>query len=366
MGIYASLGIRPVINAEATLTRLGGSLMSERVLQAMAEAAHNFVDMPELQQHVGERIAELTNNEAAFVCTGAATGLFLTTLACMVGNDPDAVARWPHIEKNEIIVHNNHIQKVPYVLAVRQTGAQLVGIEGSEGALEDAFSERTAAVLYMAGEHLRENTLDLQRVVELSHAQGIPVVVDAAAQLPPAENLWRFTRDEGADLVIFSGGKGLRGPQASGLILGRKDLIEACRTHGAPNQQLGRPMKVGKEEMVGLLTALEEYLAKDHAAILARMEEIVAMWISEFGAIPGVSALRAFPNEAGQPTPRVQLTFDKTVCGLNGTEVRDRLWEGDPRIAVASAGENGVFITPELLSEEEVVVLTEQVKALFA
>src|SRR6185503_8169147 len=140
---------------------------------------------------------------------------------------------------------------------------------------EAAFTERTGMVLYIAGEHIRAGALSLEETIQIAHKRGVPVVVDAAAQLPPVENLWRYTRDLGADLAVFSGGKDLRGPQASGLVVGRADLIEAIRAHGAPNQRLGRPMKVGKEEMIGLLKAVELYVAQDQTARLAGYEETV-------------------------------------------------------------------------------------------
>ncbi len=360
MGIYEALGVRRVINADARLTRLGGSLMPAPVLAAMAEAACGYVDMFELQRQVGRRLAELTRNDAAYVCTGAAAGLFLATLACMHGGDLAALARWPDAPHTEVLIHCAH--RIPYDPAVRLAGARLVevgnAVQTFDWELEAAISERTAAVLYVAGAHLRRGAMSLEDVVQIAHARGVPVVVDAAAQLPPAENLWRFTRELGADLAIFSGGKDLRGPQASGLIVGRADLIEACRLHGAPNQHLGRPMKVGKEELVGLLAAVELYLAQDHAARIAGYEAIVEGWVEALGGLPGVTARRDFPNEAGQPTPRALVLFDAATCGLTGADVRQRLWEGDPRIAVAPAGEGGISITPDTLDpgEEPVVI----------
>ncbi len=238
MGIYESLGVRRVINADARLTRLGGSLMPEPVLRAMEDAATSYVDMFELQRAVGRRLAELTHNEAACVVTGAAAGLFVTTLACMTGPDAAAVERLPSLAglKNEVVFQR--VQRFAYLPAVPLTGATLVEI-GSEpemhpAELEAAINERTAAILYVAGEHMAAGALPLPEVIEIAHARGVPVIVDAAAQLPPAENLWYFTRELGADLVVFSGGKDLRGPQASGLIVGRPDLIEACLLNGAP------------------------------------------------------------------------------------------------------------------------------------
>lgn len=368
MDIYASLGVRRVINADARLTRLGGSLMPPAVRAAMDAAAHSYVDMFELQAAVGRRLAELTRNEAAMVCTGAAAGLYLATLACMAGADPQLVAALPSLEgcRDEVVIHAAH--RIPYDLAVRSTGARLVEIGSRDGTrpeeLEAAIGSRTAAVLFVAGEHLSHGALPLPEVVAIAHARGVPVVVDAAAQLPPPENLWRFTAELGADLAIFSGGKDLAGPQASGLILGRAELVAACLAHASPNQRMGRPMKVGKEEMLGLLAAVELYLSQDHAARVARFEQIVAAWVDALDDGDGVRARRVFPNEAGQPTPRALVTLDPARCGMTGAELRRRLWESDPRIAVAAAGENGISLTPDTLEPGEEVLVLERIRAI--
>jgi L-seryl-tRNA(Ser) seleniumtransferase len=364
MSVYERLGVRRIINADARLTRLGGSLMPEPVLAAMHEAAGGYVDMFELQHQVGRRLAELTRNEAAYVCTGASAGLVLSTLACMAGADLGAIARLPDLAglKDEVIIHCAH--RIPYDKAVRLTGARLVEIGDAlqtfPWELEAAIGEQTAAVLYVAGAHLSRGALPLTEVVRIAQARAVPVIVDAAAQLPPPENLWRFTRDLGADLAVFSGGKDLCGPQASGLIVGRADLIAACAAHGAPHQRMGRPMKVGKEEMVGLLAAVERYLQLDHAARVAGFEATVQRWRAAVADLPGVVAERAFPNEAGQPTPRLWLRLDPARAGLTGADLRRQLWEGEPAIAVSPAGEDGIYITPDTIEPGEEQVIAER------
>jgi L-seryl-tRNA(Ser) seleniumtransferase len=369
MNLYQSLGVRRVINADARLTRLGGSLMADPVRAAMDAAARSYVDMFELQAAVSARLAKLTRNEAAHVCTGAAAGLFLTTLACMVGTDPQLIARLPELgERREVIIHCAH--RIPYDLAARLSGARLVQIgnvlQTFAWELEAAISPRTAAVLYIAGEHLARGALPLPEVVAIAHAHGVPVIVDAAAQLPPPENLWRFTREQGADLAIFSGGKDLGGPQASGLIVGRADLVAACAAHSSPNQRLGRPMKVGKEEMVGLLAAVELYLGMDHSARIVRFEQIVEGWVDALDDGDGVQVRRDFPNEAGQPTPRALITLDKARCGLSGAELRQRLWDGDPRVAVAAAGDDAISISPDTLEMGEELLVVEKIRRALA
>jgi uncharacterized pyridoxal phosphate-dependent enzyme len=370
MSIYESLGVRRVINADARLTRLGGSLMPPEVLQAMAAAATSYVDMFELQRAVGRRLAELTRNEAAYVSSGAAAGLFLTSLSCMTGTDQAAIDRLPDLTglKREVIYQRQH--RITYLPAVQLAGATLVEI-GSEpeihpAELELAINDNTAAILYIAGEHLSAGALPLEEVVEIGHARGVPVIVDGAAQLPPAENLWRYTREQGADLAIFSGGKDLRGPQASGLIVGRADLIEGCLLNGTPHPRLGRPMKVGKEEMLGLLAAVERYLREDHAARIAGFEAIVSGWVERFNELPGVTARREFPNEAGQPMPRCVVECDPTSTGLTGAQLVARLWDGDPRIAVKQYGERGISMTPDTLSPGDEDLITTRLLALLA
>jgi L-seryl-tRNA(Ser) seleniumtransferase len=368
MGIYERLGTRRVINADATLTRLGGSLMPSHVLDAMCEAAGSFVDMYELQQAVGKRLAELTRNEAAYVSTGAAAGIVLATLAAMTEGDLATIARLietGEVPKNEVIIHR--VQRIPYDPAVRLAGARIVEIgnrlQTFPWELEAAITPRTAMVFYAAGVHLASGALPLAETVEIAHSHGIPVVVDAAAQLPPTENLWRFTREFGADLAVFSGGKDFRGPQASGLLVGTEAMIAAIAVNGSPHQRLARPLKVGKEEMIGLLAAVEQYVEVNWQDRARRYEAIVERWLEHFRDVPGMSASRVFPNEAGQPTPRCRVTFSAET-GLSGAEVVTLLWDGDPRIAVAVDGPDAISMTPELLEEGEESILLDRIDAL--
>jgi len=367
MDVYDRLGVTKVINGAATLTRLGGSLMPPQVLEAMAEAARHFVDIQELQVKVGQQIAEWTHNEAAYVSCGAAAGLALSAAACIAGMDPDKRARLPYSEgmANQVIVHKQN--RVGYDFAMRQAGARLVEIgdagrtsgegETTGADLEAAITDKTAALLYFYNVNRMGGLVPLQQGIEIAHRHNVPVIVDAAAQIPPVENLWRFTQ-MGADLALFSGGKGLRGPQSSGLILGRRDLIEACAFHACPNAFIGRPMKVGKEEMVGLMTAVRWYLDQDHEALMSRYEAQVRYAIDVLGALPHVTALRCFPSEAGQPMPRAEITLDGGALGLTGADLLARLREGSPSIALQPAGKNGVYLNPQTLEpgQEEIIV----------
>lgn len=360
MDPYAQLGIRPVINAAATLTRLGGSRIPGSVAEAMAAAAGTFVDLSDLQERVGDRIATLTRNEAAYVSSGASAGIVHAVAACIAGVDPAIIDAFPSLAgvvRREVIIARS--QRNGYDYAARQTGATLVEIGPSTADLHAALGERSACVLWFAGSHYAEGALPLTDVVTAAHERGVPVVVDAAAQIPPIASLWRFTRELGADLAIFSGGKGLRGPQSSGLVLGRRDLVAGCRANGNPNATIGRPMKVGKEELVGILAAVEWSLAQDEPSLIARYEATVRLWVEGLAGIPGVTVERRYPSEAGQPHGRAIVRIDPDYRATRD-EVVAALWDGSHRIAVGTHAveTNEIALNPQTLEPgEEAVVL---------
>ncbi|MCA9858079.1 MAG: aminotransferase class V-fold PLP-dependent enzyme [Thermomicrobiales bacterium] len=357
------LGVRPVINASATLTKLGGSLMPPEVVEAMSAASTQFVDMFELNRKVGERLAELTHNEAAFVSSGAAAGIALCVASCIAGTNPDFQQSFPYldgIEKTNVVVYKR--QRNPYDYAARQTGARLIEIEPDGDDLEiQVANPKTACVLYFGGEALAAGARPLPEVVEVAHSMSVPVIVDAAAQIPPISNLWHYTRNLGADAAIFSGGKGLRGPQSSGLVVGKKTIIDGIRPNAAPNQSFGRPMKVGKEELAGLLTAVELALRDDEAATLAGYEESVQLWVNELNGIPGVTVERRYPSEAGQPHGRAALTVDPSFP-MTRDEIIAALWDRDPRIAVGVIDEHTFALNPQTLETGEDRIVLEAVR----
>mgnify|MGYP000856655737 CR=1 FL=1 len=231
MDVYDDLGVRKYVNGFATITSLGGSLMPPEVIAAMADAARHFVDIDELQEKAGARIAAWTRNEAAYVSCGAAAGLVLTTAACITGLAAERRAKLPLTEgmANEVNVHR--AGRVGYAFAIRQAGGRLVEIGTDAGAveadLEGAITPRTVAITCFWNVTRMQGQVPLERQIEIGRRHGVPVIVDAAAQIPPVDNLWRFTA-MGAEAALFSGGKGLRGPQASGLIVGSRKLVEAC------------------------------------------------------------------------------------------------------------------------------------------
>ena len=357
MTIYDELGVQRIINGNATLTAWGGCLMPPEVLQAMSEAAEAFVDMHELQRCVGEQIASLTRNEAAYVTNGCAAAMVLATAASIAGMDPQKRDRLPATDgmKNEVIVHGH--TRVPYDFCIRQVGVQLVEIGSPEGTspdeLERAINERTAAMFYFVNANSAAGSLPIPQAVQICHRHNVPVVVDGAAQIPPRENLWKWTVEDGADLALFSGGKGLRGPQSAGLALGKREFVEAMRFNGPPHQFIGRPMKVGKEEMCGMLAAVRWYLAQDEAALLQLYEKQVQYLLDSFSDVRGVTASRSFPSEAGQPMPRAELIFDEAALEMTRDEILAGRLAGDPPILLAEAGEHGVFINPQTLAEDQ-------------
>ena len=366
MNIYKRLGIRTVINGNATLTRLGGSIMPSEVVEAMVEASKHFVDIIELQKRVGEEIAALTHNEAAYVSCGAAAALTLSTAACITGLDTTTREKLPHLDasmKSEVIVHRHG--RVGYDFAVRQVGVTFVEIGDENGTtpdeLENAISEKTAAIFYFANPGREHLWVSYEEAIAIAERHGVPLIVDAAAQLPPPENLWRFT-EMGADLALFSGGKGLCGPQSSGLIVGKKSLIEAITFNGPPHPFIGRGMKVGKEEMVGLLAAVKWYLDQDHEALQQSYEDQVTYYDEVFADIQGVTVHRSFPSEAGQPMPRTEIRFDAEQLGITRDEILQQLADGEPSIDIAGAGADGVIINGQTLMPGEIEIIAQRLK----
>lgn len=361
--LYRALGVRPVINAAATYTRLGGSVMPPCVRAAMAKAAECFVDINELQTAVGRRIAELTHNEAALVVGGCAAGLAEITAALMVGSDPYLIRRLPDTTglKRDVLVHRAH--RTWYDQAVRTAGARLVEFglprETMPYDLEGSISEQTLAVLYVVAGFDPAGALSLPETIAIAHRHGIPVIVDAAAQLPPATNLWHFTRDLGADVVVFSGGKDLHGPQAMGLVLGKRAIVEAVALNGYPNHSLGRPMKIGKEGIVGALAAVEWYLSMDHTARLEDCERQVRHVQERLARCAGVTVHRSWPGQAGEPLPRALVALEPGQAGLDRDGLMALLRVGDPIIEV-DAAPNGIYVNPATLGPGEMELVAQR------
>jgi len=395
MGIEAVLGVRPVINAAGPLTRLSGMPLSPEVAQAMAEAAQECAPIEDLQAAAGRVLAEATGAEAGYITTGAAAGLALSAAACIAGTDVAAMDRLPDATglRHEIVIQRAHL--TAYTHALRLPGAKLVdvGYVGYPGQgitwpwqVEAAINERTAALAFSVG--LEHGTLPLRELCEIGRRHGLPVIVDAAAALPPAENLQRFIA-EGADLVAFSGGKAIGGPQASGILVGRQALIESValqqqdmdvypatwtwrerylasgRLPGPPHHGIGRPMKVGKEEIVGLVVALKRFLARDHESERRDQRARLSTVADALAGIRGVrSELPQLDEGGGYPALRVYL--DETLIERSVESIIIELVEsGDPRVAVSQSwlDRRAIGIVASTLKPGEEAAVVQRLRA---
>ena len=363
--VYTRLGVKPIINATPAVTRLGGARTRPEVLEVMADAASVLVDLEELNEKAGEVIARLTGAEAGFVCSGAAGGLVLQAAACIAGKDPVKMHRLPDSQgmRNEIVVQNMH--RFGYEQAFRAAGGKLVEIGHSKGVaaweLEGAINENTAAVFYLYSPFLSRRAMSLQEVCQITHQRGLPVIVDAASALPPRANLHRYLED-GADMVVFSGGKGVRGPQGAGILCGRKDLIEAAAANASPNSFLGRPMKVSKEEIVGLVTALELFVQEDEEAEMDRYRGIAQQVTDALAEAPGLEVSLQH-DDIDYLIPTALMRFTTAWRGPARDQVAAALEQGNPPIHLHQYGNpDELAIDPMNLLEEEVDTLISRLR----
>ena len=352
---YRDLGVEPIINASGTITTLGGSLMPPEVLDAMKEAAGAFVDLPELNEGAGRYLAGKIGVEAAFVSCGAASGMQLSAAACLTGTDAESVRALPHTHgwRNEFVV--SLVDSHTYIhQGIEICGGKLVRVgsrtEVTAGDILGGITERTAAVVHFLG---MQSKSQLEEVVGGADRMGVPVVVDAAAQLPPRTNLTEIV-DIGASLVVFSGGKGLRGPQCAGLVLGKGDYVDAVRLNASPFSAVGRGMKVGKEEILGLLAAVDLFLAgsdeQDRKNWYRQAERVVEL----VGGVPGAASYVLGEGQQASPdfAPRAYVDLDESET----LRVIRAMREGEPPVVVRSSGQ-GIVVDPMTLApgEEEIV-----------
>jgi D-glucosaminate-6-phosphate ammonia-lyase len=344
--IYRRLGVRPIIHGSGTTTRYGGSILRPEALETMREASTVLVNLDELNEAAGAAIARMLGAEAAFVTAGASSGLILQAAACIAGADPGNITRLPDTTgmRNEIIIQRAH--RFAYDQAYRVAGGVLVEIGLARRTqpfeLEAAIGERTAAVAYLVSPFTSPpGVLTLEQVIAIAHKRGVPVIVDAASMLPPRENLTKFLR-LGADLVSFSGGKGIRGPQSTGILAGRRDLVRAVALNASPNQALGRAAKTSKEEICGLVTALECFMAEDEKAEMKRYTDVCAAIVDALGEIPG---LRAFVEQdpVNRVIPHAVVYFTPEWVGPSGHAVQVALAQGEPHIYVQQGAHQGGY-----------------------
>lgn len=365
------LGVRPHLGAHEHLTRLGGSRMPPEVMEAMIEANDYFVDMHELTKAAGKRIAEIMGAEAALVTSGAFSAMILGAAACLTGTDPEKIDALPHPTwpRRDCLIQTAH--RFEYDRAYRAAGMSIVEAETREE-FDDKINDRTAMIAVLtAVEKQREFGPPLPRSLAHPHGPeimmpeefiaigkrtGVPVLIDMASDLPPAANLTRFI-DAGADLVVISGGKGIRGPQSTGILAGRRDLIEAARLHAAPNGNLGRGMKVGKEEIIGLVVALNRWIALDHAKV-EESWNTKARWLADqLQGIPGLTATYAI-NTVGYADVHIQ--WDEEIIPLTPDEAKEKLMDGEPRVAY-----DGVTVRTRCLRDGEEMLVARRLREFF-
>lgn len=333
--LFKELDVTPIINAGVTMTFLSGSLMLPEVLEAIQGTSQDFANMYELQDKVGAKIAEMLHCESAMVTSGAACAILLSTAACITGKDPERIKKLPNIPgvHPEVIMQKSH--RYLFDQAITTTGAKIVEVEGPDE-MDKAFNSNTVMALYFnaAG----SSSVSREDFVAICKRHNIPSFIDAAADVPPVENLYRFQK-MGFDLVTFSGGKMIRGPQSAGLLFGRKDIIDCAKLNHSPYEApIGRPMKVNKEEIFGMYAALKAYLERDHKKEwqdwLNRTQRIKA----RVERLPGVTAETFIPKGEANVFPSLHVTWDDTKIKTTTKDVLKALKEGKPSIVANGRG----------------------------
>jgi L-seryl-tRNA(Ser) seleniumtransferase len=336
---FKELGVRPFINAAGTYTAMTSSLMLPDVVEAITYASQHFVMLDELHDRVGERIAKIVGCEAAMVTSGAASALTLGTAAVLTGTDRQKIVNLPNLAgmKSEVIIQKSH--RFGYDHAVRNCGVQLVEVETRED-LARAINEKTAMMLFYNANNFVGRIQD-EEFVQLGKKHSVPTFNDAAADVPPLDRLWKYPK-MGFDLVAFSGGKGICGPQSAGLLLGRKDLIAAARLNGPPNSDtVGRGMKVNKEEMLGMLVALEVYVKRDHEQERREFDKRADTIQKAASEVPGVKA-EIFVPEVANHVPHIRISWDAAAKNITAADAVKALRDGDP--SIGTRAEDGALV----------------------
>jgi len=334
--IYESLGVRPLVNCKGTYTIISGSQSLPEVKKAMDAASRNYVHLDELMDAVGKRLAELTQAEWGIVTAGCAAALTHATAACIAGANPERMQRLPDLTglKSEVIMPK--YSRNEYDHAVRMLGVKIIEVETAEE-LQKAFNARTAMVLVLSCPAAEKGPLSIPEVAKAARQANVPMIVDAAAENMTIPNIHLA---HGATMVAYSGGKILRGPQCAGLLLGPKDLLQAAWLNSAPHHAFGRSLKVGKEEIMGMLTAVECWVKRDHEAEWKLWQS----WLDSIGAqvtrIPGVTTTIRLPEDLSNHAPEMVIHWDGKALGITGEEAQKLLLEGEPRVIVGGASGN--------------------------
>jgi uncharacterized pyridoxal phosphate-dependent enzyme len=361
--VIQELGVRTFINAAGTFTAMTGSLMRPGVMAAMQVASHKYVLLDDLHDAVGKRIAKLLDCPGALVTAGCASALSLATAACVAGSDRNRIRQLPDTTgmKNEVLVQKTH--RVGYDHAIRNAGVRMIEI-GTREELESAINERTAMMFFLNSSDPM-GKIHHEEFVAIGKKHNVPTLIDAAADVPPVDNLFRFTK-MGFDAVAFSGGKGLRGPQSAGLLLARKDLVAAAKLNDSPNaDSLCRTNKVNKEEIIGMLVALESYLQQDHAAVWKDWEARCATISQALKAFEDVKT-EVFVPKIANAVPHLRVSWDYQKRGVNPSEMVLKLRAGEPSIEVTPGSRQGLTIGVWMMEPGDDAIVGERIRKILA
>ena len=358
--LYKELGVRTFINAAGTYTFMTGSLMHDYVVDAIRSTSNDFCLLDELQDKVGAKIATMVHSEAAVVTSGAFSGLTLGLAGILTGMDQKKVEALPHLDgtdmKSEVICQKAHDEV--YNHAFINTGCKIVTVETADD-VEKAINEKTALLSFI-NIMADKGKIQHEEWVAIGKKYNVPTCIDIAADVPPVSNLWKFN-DMGFDFVVISGGKAIRGPQSAGLLMGKKSVIDAARLHMPPRGfNIGRGMKVNKEEILGMYVALEQYLVYDHEKEWKQWEKAIAHIENKVKPIKGVTPKVTVPP-LGNVTPTLNITWDNTIVKLNTKDMQEKLRRGDPSIEVIGIGDNGIQITAWVMKSGEEKIVARRV-----
>lgn len=359
--LFKELGVRTFINAAGTLTFMTGSLMHDYVLDAITGASKDFCLLDELQDKVGEKIAALVHSEAAVVTSGAFSGLTLGLAGILTGKDLKKVEQLPHLEgtgmKSEVICQKGH--DIVYNHALTNTGCKMVMVETAEDVAK-AVNEKTALMQFLNIQADKGKIMH-EEWIALAKKYNIPTSIDMAADVPPVSNLWKFN-DMGFDFVVISGGKAIRGPQSAGILMGKKHIIEAARLHMPPRGfNIGRGMKVNKEEILGMYVALEHYINYDHDKEWKDWEKRIAHIENTVKPINGVTTTVSVPK-LGNVTPTLKIAWDNSKIKITNKDLQEQLRKGEQSIEVGGGGENFINVTSWMMKPGQEKIVARRIK----
>jgi uncharacterized pyridoxal phosphate-dependent enzyme len=360
--VFTELGLRTFINAAGTYTSMTASLMPDEVMDAINSSAKEFVMLDEVQDKVGEKIAAMCHAEAAMVTAGCWSAIVLGMAGVLTGTDTKKIAQLPHLDgtdmKSEVIIQKGHMEG--YDHALTNTGIKLIIVETHEEA-EQAINEKTA-MMWFLNKGVDNGQIKHEAFVEIAKKHNIPTMIDMAADVPPVENLWKFN-DMGFDLVCISGGKAICGPQSAGILMGKKNFIAAARLNGPPNGgNIGRGMKVNKEEVIGMYVALDSYIKRDHDKEWKTWEERITMINNAVKNLSGVITQITIPPIANH-TPSLEISWDNSKVKITRDAFAEKLRKGSPSIEVVSwEKENSIRLTVFMLKPKQEKIVAARIK----